>query len=312
MREKDGLWAVLLWLNILAARKQSVDARSCASTGPTYGRNYYSRHDYEEVDSRRRQRADGGPARARCRRCPASSFGDARRSPRPTTSPTTTRSTARVSANQGIRILFEDGSRIVFRLSGTGTAGATLRVYIERFEPDPARHGVETQDALADLIAVAGELAGIRRRTGRDAAGRDHLSEPDFARLLTPGAARAARRRRSADGGVNVAVWSRAPSASELCLFDARRDAETERIALARAHRRCLPRPRRRRRRRARYGLRADGPYAPERGHWFDPAKLLVDPYATRARPALRLHPASSAIAARRAPTDRDTSTARP
>jgi phosphoglucomutase len=73
-----------------------------------------------------------------------------------------------VSKNQGLRILFADGSRLVYRLSGTGTAGATLRVYIERYEPDPARHDLETQDALADLIACAEKIAEIRRHTGRD------------------------------------------------------------------------------------------------------------------------------------------------
>ena len=80
-------------------------------------------------------------------------------------------------------MLFEGGSRIVFRLSGTGTAGATLRVYIERYEPDPAKHGLETQAALADLIALAGRLAGIRKRTGRRRADpsspeRDGASSP--------------------------------------------------------------------------------------------------------------------------------------
>ena len=72
-----------------------------------------------------------------------------------------------VSRNQGIRILFEDGSRIVFRLSGTGTAGATLRLYLERYEPDPSRHAQDTQEALADLIADAESLAQIKQRTGR-------------------------------------------------------------------------------------------------------------------------------------------------
>ena len=72
-----------------------------------------------------------------------------------------------VSSAQGVRVGFADGSRIVFRLSGTGTEGATLRVYLERFEPDPAQQGIETQAALASLIAAADELAGIRARTGR-------------------------------------------------------------------------------------------------------------------------------------------------
>ena len=74
-----------------------------------------------------------------------------------------------VSTHQGVRVMFKDGSRIVYRLSGTGTAGATLRVYIERYEPDEARQDQETQGALADLIRIADELAGIRERTGRDA-----------------------------------------------------------------------------------------------------------------------------------------------
>jgi phosphoglucomutase len=73
-----------------------------------------------------------------------------------------------VSEKQGIRIGFRDGSRIVYRLSGTGTEGATLRVYIEAYEPDPARHNLDTQQALADLIDIANRLAGIRERTGRD------------------------------------------------------------------------------------------------------------------------------------------------
>ena len=73
-----------------------------------------------------------------------------------------------VSKNQGIRILFEGGSRVVFRLSGTGTSGATLRVYIERYEPDASRHDIDTQEALADLIAVADQIAEIKKRTGRD------------------------------------------------------------------------------------------------------------------------------------------------
>ena len=72
-----------------------------------------------------------------------------------------------VSSKQGIRILFEGGSRVVFRLSGTGTSGATLRVYVERYEPDASRHDTETQAALADLISVADEIAEIAKRTGR-------------------------------------------------------------------------------------------------------------------------------------------------
>jgi len=165
VREKDGLWAVLLWLNILAVRRESV-IDIVRKHWATYGRNYYSRHDYEEVDS---NAANGliDNLRNQLATLPGKSFGAlkvetaddfAYHDPVDQS----------VSRNQGIRILFEGGSRVVFRLSGTGTSGATLRVYIERFEPDAARHDIDTQEALADLIAVADEIAGIKSRTGRN------------------------------------------------------------------------------------------------------------------------------------------------
>ena len=164
VREKDGLWAVLLWLDILAARKESVDAIVRAHWA-TYGRNYYSRHDYEEVDS------DGANALIKTLReklpgLKGRSFGAlqvkdaddfAYHDPVDGSD----------SANQGLRVMFEDGSRVVYRLSGTGTAGATLRVYIERYEPDPGRQFAETQEALADLIALSREFAEVERFTGR-------------------------------------------------------------------------------------------------------------------------------------------------
>jgi len=165
VREKDGLWAVLLWLNVLVARGQPV-AEIVREHWRSYGRNYYSRHDYEEVDAAAAaglmdglraqlatlpgRRVTGGEIAA------ADDFAY------------TDKVDGSVSSKQGIRILFADGSRIVYRLSGTGTAGATLRVYIERFEPDPARQDQDTQAALADLIATADTLAGIRERTGRE------------------------------------------------------------------------------------------------------------------------------------------------
>jgi phosphoglucomutase len=166
VREKDGLWAVLFWLNIVAARKESV-SQIVESHWAEYGRNYYSRHDYEEVDT---DAANGLVANLRDKLAslPGTTFGAL-----------TVESAddfayldpvdGSVSKNQGIRILFAGGSRIVFRLSGTGTSGATLRLYVERYEPDAARHGIETQEALADLIAVADEIAEIKTRTGRDA-----------------------------------------------------------------------------------------------------------------------------------------------
>ncbi|HZG29162.1 MAG TPA: alpha-D-glucose phosphate-specific phosphoglucomutase [Ensifer sp.] len=165
VREKDGLWAVLFWLNILAARKQSV-ADIVKAHWAEYGRNYYSRHDYEEVDT---DAANSLMAHLRdsLASLPGQTFGAleveaaddfAYHDP----------IDGSVSKNQGIRILFKGGSRVVFRLSGTGTAGATLRVYVERYEPDAARHGIETQEALADLIAAAEHFAEIKTRTGRD------------------------------------------------------------------------------------------------------------------------------------------------
>lgn len=166
VREKDGLWAVLLWLNILAVRGESV-RDIVTQHWATYGRNYYSRHDYEEVDS---DAANGLMAalRARLATLPGTKIGDLVLTAADDFSYLDPVDQS-VSNNQGIRILFEGGSRVVFRLSGTGTSGATLRVYIERYEPDASRHDLETQGALADLIAAAESLADIRTRTGRDA-----------------------------------------------------------------------------------------------------------------------------------------------
>jgi phosphoglucomutase len=165
VREKDGLWAVLLWLNILAARKEpAIDI--VKKHWAEYGRNYYSRHDYEEVESERANRLMDG-LNGRLSSLPGTRLGalTIANADNFTYHDPVDGST---SANQGVRILFEGGSRIVYRLSGTGTSGATLRVYIERYEPDPARHDLDTQAALADLIAAADELAGIRSNTGRE------------------------------------------------------------------------------------------------------------------------------------------------
>ncbi|KSV72651.1 phosphoglucomutase [Sinorhizobium sp. GW3] len=164
VREKDGLWAVLLWLNILAVRKESA-LDIVKNHWATYGRNYYSRHDYEEVDS---DAANGLIANLRDQLAtlPGKSFGALKVATADDFAYNDPVDHS-VSKNQGIRILFEGGSRVVFRLSGTGTSGATLRVYIERFEPDASRHDIETQTALADLIAVAEEIASIKTRTGR-------------------------------------------------------------------------------------------------------------------------------------------------
>jgi phosphoglucomutase len=166
VREKDGVWAVLFWLNILAGRKQSV-ADIVREHWARYGRNYYSRHDYEEVDADAankligslRQRLGGFQGMRLGQSTIAMADDFAYHDPVDGSD----------TQHQGIRVLLEDGSRIVYRLSGTGTAGATLRVYIERYEPDASKHGLDTQTALADLISHADALADIKRRTGRAA-----------------------------------------------------------------------------------------------------------------------------------------------
>lgn len=166
VREKDGIWAVLLWLNILAVRGQSVMQIAHAHWA-RYGRNYYTRHDYEAIDSARAKglMADLG---ARLDGLRGQSL-DGKRVALADDFSYTDPVDASVSSHQGLRVVFADGSRIVYRLSGTGTSGATLRVYIERYEPDPARHGLDTQQALGDLIALAGQIAGIAHHTGRTA-----------------------------------------------------------------------------------------------------------------------------------------------
>jgi len=164
VREKDGLWAVLAWLNVIAARGQSV-AEIVTEHWREYGRNYYSRHDYEEIES--------GAAhelmeqlRARLPGLPGSQLGSrevAYADDFNYTDPIDGSSSER----QGVRIGFGDGSRIVFRLSGTGTVGATLRVYLESFEPNPAKQQLDPQDALASLITIANNLAQIEQRIER-------------------------------------------------------------------------------------------------------------------------------------------------
>jgi phosphoglucomutase len=164
VREKDGLWAVLFWLNILAKRREPVEA-IVRDHWRRFGRNYYSRHDYEAIDAdaanglvdRLRRMLPGlkGQALGGYQVAYADDFAY--------TDPVDGSETAK----QGIRIGFGDGSRIVFRLSGTGTEGATLRLYIEKFEPDAAKHDQDTQATLADLIGIAYALAEVPERTGR-------------------------------------------------------------------------------------------------------------------------------------------------
>jgi phosphoglucomutase len=166
VREKDGLWAVLLWLNILAEKQQSV-AEIMAAHWQTYGRDYYTRHDYEGVD---KQAAEAlmDDLRARLGRMKGETAGGLTVSAADDFAYSDPVDGSTASA-QGIRIFFAEGARAVFRLSGTGTVGATLRVYLERFEADPAKLDQDPQAALAPVIAAANEIAGIAERLGRNA-----------------------------------------------------------------------------------------------------------------------------------------------
>ena len=164
VREKDGLWAVLLWLNILAARGQSVD-QILRGHWAEYGRNYYSRHDYEAVPS---DRANALIDRLRglLASLPGQEFAGLRVAEADDFAYLDPVDGAQ-SAHQGVRILFADGSRVVMRLSGTGTEGATLRVYLERYQPASARHDLPVEEALAPVIAAAEQIAHIVEHTGR-------------------------------------------------------------------------------------------------------------------------------------------------
>lgn len=165
VREKDGLWAVLFWLNILAIKRQSVE-QIVKRHWLQYGRNVYSRHDYEDIPTDAANAViqhlrDSMPA------LPGQSFG------RYTVSQCddfsyTDPIDGSVSTKQGLRVLFEDGSRIVYRLSGTGTEGATLRIYLEAFEPDSAKHDLDAQEALKEMIQISLQLSQLKEKTGRE------------------------------------------------------------------------------------------------------------------------------------------------
>ena len=166
VREKDGLWAVLLWLNILAKTRVSVK-ELLENHWAQYGQNYYTRHDFEEIET---DKANPVMAhiKAQLPTLAGKQFGSL-----------TVQSAddfsyhdpidGSVSHNQGLRVLFTDGSRIVYRLSGTGTVGATIRMYIEQYQADPSKHGGDTQTALAELIQIAYQISDIAALTGRTA-----------------------------------------------------------------------------------------------------------------------------------------------
>ncbi len=165
VREKDGLWAVLFWLNILAVTGKSVE-EIVRDHWKTYGRNFYSRHDYEEVDKARATELIER-LREMTGELPGKQLGNYEVKYADDFSYTDPVDGS-VSKNQGIRIGFTDGSRIIFRLSGTGTKGATLRLYVESYEPDASKHEQETQAALKPLIDIAQEVAQIKEFTQRD------------------------------------------------------------------------------------------------------------------------------------------------
>ena len=171
VREKDGLWAVLCWLNIIAAKNSNGKTPSVEEIAKahwaTYGRNVYSRHDYEVIPT---SEANGVIAHIKSQfaALPNQSFG------RYTVDTCddfsyTDPIDGSVSTGQGIRILFKCGSRIVFRLSGTGTEGATLRIYLEAFDPDVNNHHLDAQVALGEMIQIALHISQLKQRTNRDA-----------------------------------------------------------------------------------------------------------------------------------------------
>ncbi|CAA6604768.1 Phosphoglucomutase [Rhodospirillaceae bacterium LM-1] len=166
VREKDGLWAVLMWLNMLAATDRPV-AELVRAHWKRFGRTFYTRHDWEAIptDIADMLMAD---LRAALASLPGKMLAGLKVSQADDFSYTDPVDGS-VSAKQGVRVLFEDGARMVFRLSGTGTEGATLRVYFERPVADLGKHENDTQVTLGDLIRAAEELAGIKKRTGRDA-----------------------------------------------------------------------------------------------------------------------------------------------
>ena len=166
IREKDGIWAVLFWLNLIAVKQQSVEDIARAHW-KAYGRHYYTRHDYEAIDTKVAEELMNN-----LRRLSSSLAGTEYSTYKVLLSDDfsyTDPVDNSVTENQGIRILFDDESRIVFRLSGTGTEGATLRVYIEKYVTDPSQHNLATQTALAELIGIANTVAEIKTRCNRDA-----------------------------------------------------------------------------------------------------------------------------------------------
>ena len=165
VREKDGLWAVLFWLNVVAARGESVE-QIVKSHWQEYGRNFYSRHDYEAVATEGANELVSHVC-SQFEELKGQQFGQYTVEYADDFSYTDPVDGS-VSKNQGVRIGFTDGSRIIFRLSGTGTKGATVRLYLESYEPDGSKQDVDTQEALGDLINIAHEISQIKKFIDRD------------------------------------------------------------------------------------------------------------------------------------------------
>jgi phosphoglucomutase len=165
IREKDGLWAVLFWLNLLAVQKQSV-AEIVQAHWHRFGRNFYTRYDYEGIDTEVANELMS-QLQARLPDLPGTTL-DGHSVDYADNFAYTDPVDGSVAENQGIRIGFTDGARIVYRLSGTGTEGATLRVYLEAYEADPEKQGRETAEVMQPLVGIAIGLAEIEARTGRD------------------------------------------------------------------------------------------------------------------------------------------------
>lgn len=165
VREKDGLWAVLCWLNLIAAKKQSV-SEIVSSHWSEYGRDYFTRHDYEGIDSTSAQEMFSQLKKA-IATLPEQIIAGVK-----ITSADDFQYTdpidKSVTTAQGVRIYLDNGGRIVFRLSGTGTQGATLRVYLDCYQNNPDLLALETQQALSELITVAETVASIKKFTGRE------------------------------------------------------------------------------------------------------------------------------------------------
>jgi phosphoglucomutase len=167
VREKDGVWAVLTWLNILAVRQMSVKD-IVSDHWKEYGRNFYARHDYEGVDTDKAN-AVMEHVRGQLKALPGQSFGDQKISFADSFTYTDPIDGS-VSKNQGLRIGFESGSRFVLRLSGTGTVGATLRLYVEKYETDIDQLGADNHAALADIVDIAKQITNIQNLADRQQA----------------------------------------------------------------------------------------------------------------------------------------------